>query len=418
MFSMSEESPSEPSDSPTDVHRRTDLGKAEPATEAEASGESRQRGRHLERTCLIVLTLIAIFFTLYFARSIMLPTTMAVVISLVLKPITRRLGHWGLPAPLAALLVLGALSFLLWLGLSALWEPANRWIEQAPRSLQRVRQSFGSVRSPLDSLREFRSEMEKMASGEAEPNEGEEASGDQPSEAAEQTEDDAEQEKSDPRPVPVQVQQPPLSDTVVSNTGSYAAAFIICLSFIFFLLASGDRFLEKAVQVRRTWREKRDVVVFAKELERKMSTYLGSITLINICLGVVIGTGLWLIGMPSPLLWGVLAAALNYIPFAGLFVGTAIVSVVALGELPSISTAMLAPAIYLGANALEANILTPAVLGHSISLNPVVILFAVFVGGWLWGVGGIFLSVPLLLILKMACDTNDSLRPVAVFLER
>lgn len=410
---MSEEQSSEPSESsksPPSVHRRTDLTDGESITEAEATSDSYQRGHQLERTCLIVLTLVAAFFTLYFARSILLPTTMALVISLVLKPITRRLGRWGLPAPLAASLVLGALSFLLWLGLAALWEPANRWIEQAPRSLHRVRESFGSVRSPLDSIREFRTEVEKMASGGAEESDDEQS--------ARRPRGRAEQSETDEAPVAVQVQQPPLSDKVVSSTGSYAAAFIICLSLIFFLLASGDRFLEKAVQVRRTWREKRDVVVFAKEVERKMSTYLGAITLINICLGIVIGTGLWFIGMPNPLLWGVLAAALNYIPFAGLFAGTAIVTIVALGELPSVGTAMLAPAIYLTSNALEANILTPAVLGHSISLNPVVILIAVFVGGWLWGIGGIFLAVPLLLILKIACDTRESLRPIAVFLER
>ena len=182
------------------------------------------------------------------------------------------------------------------------------------------------------------------------------------------------------------------------------------------MLAAGDRFLEKAVQIKKTWREKRDIVLLVKEVEHKMSTYLGAITIINIGLGIAIGTGLWLIGMPNPLLWGVLAALLNYIPFAGLVIGCLIVSIVAIGEFSTMGHAMLAPAIYLLCNGIEANAVTPMVLGRSISLNPVVILLAVFLGGWIWGMGGIFLAVPLLLLAKIACDSNESLQPIGVFL--
>jgi predicted PurR-regulated permease PerM len=217
-------------------------------------------------------------------------------------------------------------------------------------------------------------------------------------------------------PVSVQVEQPPLTNRLLSSTGSFATSASITLTLLFFVLAAGDRFLEKAVQIKKTWREKRDIVLLVKEVEHKMSTYLGAITIINIGLGAAIGTGLWLIGMPNPLLWGVLAALLNYIPFAGLVIGSLIVSIVAIGEFSTMGHAMLAPAIYLLCNGIEANVVTPTVLGRSISLNPVVILLAVFLGGWIWGMGGIFLAVPLLLLAKIACDSNESLQPIGVFL--
>jgi predicted PurR-regulated permease PerM len=347
--------------------------------------------RNLEKACLVILATLGIFYTLYFARSILLPITMAFVISLVLKPITKRLSRFGIPNVLSTILVMLAFSVMVVLGIRMVWEPANRWIEQTPRSIQKVRAQLASTPGPWAHLMKAKSEVEKLTSL-------------------------PDGEGVQKAPVSVQVEQPPLTNRLLSSTGSFATSASITLTLLFFVLAAGDRFLEKAVQIRKTWREKRDIVLLVKEVEHKMSTYLGAITIINFGLGAAIGTGLWLIGMPNPLLWGVLAALLNYIPFAGLVIGCLIVSIVAIGEFSSMGHAMLAPAIYLLCNGIEANVVTPMVLGRSISLNPVVILLAVFLGGWIWGMGGIFLAVPLLLLAKIACDSNESLRPIGVFL--
>lgn len=396
----------EPSEEPGVHHVRIDVLPRQEVDSSEVvtvnSGDrddTSHSWRRLERTCLVILTALAIFYTMYFARAILLPTTMAIVLSLVLKPLTKRITRLGIPPIASTIVVMLAFSLVVAAGARALWQPANDWIEQVPESLQKVRQQVASSGGPLSHLMKAKSEVEKLTSVPE----------------SEETDSDF---LPDLPPVSVQVEQPQLTNQMLSTTGGFATACIITLSLLFFLLAAGDRFMEKAVQLRRTWREKRDLVMLIKEVEQKMSSYLGAITIINIGLGVVIGGGLWMIGLPNPLLWAVLAALLNYIPFAGLVIGSLTVTIVAIGEFDSMSHAMLAPAIYLGANGIEANFITPAVLGRSISLNPVVILMAVFLAGWVWGIGGIFLSVPLLLMAKIACDTNESLEPISVFLAK
>jgi predicted PurR-regulated permease PerM len=220
------------------------------------------------------------------------------------------------------------------------------------------------------------------------------------------------------QPVSVRIEQPPLTSQWVNATGSMLASIVITTSLLFFLLAAGDRFLEKTVELVPTWRGKREVVALFRDIQHKISTYLGSITLINIGLGVVIGTGLWLIGMPNAVLWGVLAALLNYIPFVGLIAGAFIVTLAALSVFDSLPHAMLAPLIYLGANGIEANFATPAILGRTIDLNPVVILLAVFLFGWVWGVVGVFLAVPILICVRIVAETYETSRPLSVYLSQ
>ncbi|QDS99468.1 AI-2 transport protein TqsA [Adhaeretor mobilis] len=127
---------------------------------------------------------------------------------------------------------------------------------------------------------------------------------------------------------------------------------------------------------------------------------------------------MWLIGLPNPILRGVGAALLNYFQFAGPAIGAIMVFVEGLGAFNGLAHAALAPAIYIGLNALEANCITHAMLGNSISLNPVMILQATVSWGWLWGIGGVLLSLPLLAVLKICFDHSRTLDPVGVFMER
>lgn len=382
-------------------HRRLDRPVESPVAPAEA-GESQtppdsQENTELElrriRLCLVLIAILAFFYTLYFARAILQPMAMAVVLSLVLKPVRRKLTHAGLPDIASAIVVFVGFTLILVVGIQLLWEPANHWLEQAPDSLHTVRKQLEGMGGPLESIAEAEKELDKLTAM-------------------------TEKESTTERPLAVRVEQPALTSQLLNRTGSLATSLGITLSLLFFLLAAGDQFLEKAVQVKKSWTDKWDTVLLAKEIEHKMSTYLGTITLINIGLGVAIALGLWAIGMPHPLLWGALAALLNYIPFAGLVIGSCVVFIVAASEFDSLGHALLAPIVYLTANGLEANLVTPTVLEKSISLNPVVILVAVFLGGWCWGIGGIFLAVPFLLIFKILCDGHQRLEPIGVFLSR
>ena len=139
-------------------------------------------------------------------------------------------------------------------------------------------------------------------------------------------------------------------------------------------------------------------------------------TIINIVLGLVIGVTLWLLGVPNAPLWGVMAALLNYVPFVGLLVGTAVVLIVSLLTFDTIGQAVLPAIAYWFINTVEANLITPAVLGRSMSMNPVAILIWMMLWGWLWGLSGAILAVPLLAMVKIACDEVEPLAPLAKFI--
>jgi predicted PurR-regulated permease PerM len=139
---------------------------------------------------------------------------------------------------------------------------------------------------------------------------------------------------------------------------------------------------------------------------------------INACLGLAVGAAMYLIGVPNPVLWGVVAGTANYIPYLGAVVGAVVVGVVAFLSLDSASHALLAPISYMTLSAIEGQLITPTILGLRFSLNPVVIYVWLIFWGWMWGVVGAVLAVPLLTIFKIFCDRIPSLSPVGDFLEK
>lgn len=358
-----------------------------------AGGESRQGARQgaqlrVLTVCGVIIAVVAILASLFFARAVLMPVTLAVVLAMVLRPVVSRGRRFGLPNAVTATLLFALVIGVFAAAVALLYSPAEEWLKDAPRTLSDVGSRLSELFEPIAQLQEAKAEVDEMT-----------------------------QTPSESTPVAVRLQQPALTNEMLNTTGSFVASAAITLALLYFLLVYGDRFLEKTVEVVPTRRAKREVVGMVREIEQRISIYLGAITLVNLILGVVIGTGLWAIGMPNPLLWGVMAALFNYIPFAGLAAGTLIVGVVALASFENPAHAAMAPLIYLTANGVEANVLTPLMMGRSVNLNPVMILVAVMLGGWLWGIVGIFLSVPLLIVGKIVCESYDPLKPLAVYLE-
>ena len=155
-----------------------------------------------------------------------------------------------------------------------------------------------------------------------------------------------------------------------------------------------------------------------REIEDHISKYLITVTMINACLGLAGALVFWAFGMPNPMLWGALAFVLNFVPYLGAFTEILIVGLVAAATFPHLGRALLAPAAYLGLAALEANLLTPFVMGRRMTLNPVIIFGSVVFGGFLWGILGVFLAVPALVMLKIFCEHVAPLAPIAEFLGR
>lgn len=339
-----------------------------------------------EHWALQTLAVLAILYTAYLCRSILFPIILALVINLVLKPLVLRLSRWRIPEALGAAVILtGAVGVFAVIGVT-LWNPAVSWIQSAPESFETVAHKLRPLREPIEEINEASEKVTEMT-----------------------------EEKGFNEPLEVTIQQPKISNTILNTSGSFLVSSLVMLVTLYFLLASGDRFLEKAVGAMPSLEEKRRVVQMARSIQKTISTYLLTVTLINIGLGVFVGLAMWFLALPNPMLWGVAAALLNYIPFAGPTIGTALVFFVALQQY-DLSRALMAPTAYVFINAIEANFVTPALVGKTVSMNPLVIVLAITIGGWMWGIGGVFLAVPILMIGKVICEHSARLEPIAAFL--
>ena len=216
----------------------------------------------------------------------------------------------------------------------------------------------------------------------------------------------------------VEIKGPGLTKQLFGGTAAFLGSMTVILFLTYFLLAVGDLFLQKLVAVLPQFRDKRTAVSIARETEAQISVYLFTSTLINIGVGVVTGVAMWLVGMPNAVLWGVVAAVLNFVPYVGAVVNMVVLLLAAVVTFESTSRALLVPAVFLGINLIEGNLVTPMILGHRMRLNTVA-LFIGFVFFWyIWGIPGAILAVPIMAALKIVCDHIESLAPIGEFLGR
>jgi predicted PurR-regulated permease PerM len=188
------------------------------------------------------------------------------------------------------------------------------------------------------------------------------------------------------------------------------------LVLVIFLLSSSDLFLQKIVRAVPSLSEKKLSLRIVYDLQLEVSRYLLTVTAINVCFGIAIGILMALVGMPNPLLWGVGATLLNYIPFLGAITGIVLSACVALITFPTLGLSALPPLGYLVVHTLESAFITPLILGRRLELNAVAILVALAFCGWMWGIVGALLAVPLLVVVKVFCDHLPSLATVGDFL--
>ena len=204
----------------------------------------------------------------------------------------------------------------------------------------------------------------------------------------------------------------------ISATQAYAVGIIITVVMLFFLLASGDMFLRKLIRVIPNFRDKIVAVEIARSIQAHIARYFASITTINICLGVVVAGAMHLLGMPAPTLLGTLAALLNFIPYIGSAIMLGIVTFVALITFDAPGQIVVVSLVYLSLTIVEGQLVQPLVLGQRLAM-PVVVVFAwILLWGWLWGVGGVAIAVPMLVVVKICADHIPSWAPLAEFLGR
>ena len=339
---------------------------------------------------LVGLFMLGVFYTLYFAKAVFIPIVLAMLLSLVFAPLVRRLAKIGIPDGLGAAIVIIVSLVTVIFGVFQLSTPATEWLERAPYSFMRIEQRLEELRRPVEEVQEATRRVEELTDGGEEG--GEQAA--------------------------VVVEGPGLVETLAVGTFSFIAGAAITIVLLFFILASGDLFLRKLVQVLPTLHDKRRAVEIARQTERDISTYLLTITCINVGLGIATGFAMYALDMPNPVLWGAVAGIFNFIPYIGPVITIGIISLVSLLTFYQWWDIVLPPLAFFALTALEGQFLTPMIVGRRLTLNPVVILVALLVWGWLWGVPGLLMAVPWLAACKILCDHVPPLTPLGTFLGR
>jgi len=172
------------------------------------------------------------------------------------------------------------------------------------------------------------------------------------------------------------------------------------LLVIYFFLSGWTSMRRRTIKSRGSFEGAMTTARVIQEVVEATSTYIGTITVINVTLGALTALILWGLGMPSPLMWGGIVAVLNYIPYLGPVAAALLLFIGGLMSFPDAWSALLPPAIFLAMHAVEANAITPMIVGKKIEVNPLLILVALSFWAWVWGTTGALLAVPLLIIFK------------------
>ncbi len=351
----------------------------------------------LRGTCLLVLTVLAVFWALRVAAEVLLPVALSLMLMLLLAPLMRLLTRrLHLPRVLAALLVILALGCVA-AGLVLAAEPqVSGWVHHAPEALARVQRSLQAPGGLLERVQHLTGPLGSATGGAAGGQNG--------------------------APPPAQGPARGLPDLGAMATGvgslvlggmrALVGQAFTTLLVLFFLLSSGDALLHRLIEVLPRFEDKKRAVSIAHEVEGNISRYLVIITAMNALVGTLNGLQAWAFGLPGPLLWGVVAFLLNFIPILGPLFGMVLFLVVGLLSLSNAWLALAPAGLYLLIHIMEGETITPMLLARHFTLNPLLVMLSLLFWDWMWGVPGAFLSVPLLAVFKIVCDHIETLTPL------
>jgi predicted PurR-regulated permease PerM len=327
------------------------------------------------------LFFLAVMAALYLAASLVLPVVLAIVLKLLLQPLVRVLDNIGVPRSLGALAAVVLVMLVLGGLVSALSGPATDWARRLPEALPKLENEVAILRGPIGMARATLGQLRNLGSG----------SGEMP--------------------------HATLLSAVFSGTASVAAGMITTLVVLFYLLVNGETFLRRAVEILPRFAEKRQAVEISMHIERNISAYLITVMLINVVVGLLTAAVMWATGVSNPLLWGVIAFLVNFVPILGPVVGMAVFLMASVLTFGVTWWAVLPVGLYFGIHVLEGEFLTPMVLAKRFTINPVAVILALMFWYWMWGVPGAILAFPMLAIAKAICDNLLPLRALGHLLE-
>jgi predicted PurR-regulated permease PerM len=336
---------------------------------------------------LMILVIGGGLYTCYLASELILPILLAAFFSLLLSPVMKRLASGWLPRWIAALLLISiSMATLVGIG-NVLYTPAAEWVGRAPKVVRNVTPKLKLLMRPINEASKMGESLNEIT---------------------------GDSKKGSQRVVV----QSPDSPSLLSTTPRVLASALAVVLLTYFFLLYSDSLLRRTLMMRPTWQQKRVTVDIVRSIQSDLSRYFLTVCSTSIALGCATTVLLWALGVETPLLWGALAALLNLTPYVGPLSMAALLALVGLYQFPSLGSAFLPAAGYLGLHLLESQFATPLALGRTINLNPLAIILWLMIWGWMWGILGLLLAVPMLVCLKIICSRVDGLQHWAIMLEK
>lgn len=315
---------------------------------------------------LIFVGLVALIFALYQGQLVLAPAALAVVVGLMLGPLAVRLERRGVPSALSAAIVVLIFILAICMIALALAQPVSFWLGELPRVWQQLQVQLAELRAPMEAIQRVREDLREATGSES---------------------------------LTVNVEEGTAVEDMAVMAPTVLAQILFFMASLYFFVATRHQIRAAVLRLCMTRRLRWRMAHVFYDVETMVSRYLLSITAINLGLALAVTLGLWLAGVPSPALWGALAGILNFIVYIGPAIMAAILFVVGLGTYDTLTASMMPPMIYLAINLIEAQFVTPMVIGRTVMLNPFIVLLALSFWIWLWGPIGGFIAIPAVLIV-------------------
>jgi len=343
----------------------------------DASAQERRWLRWAHQAC-VVLAVLAVIAAMYFAKAAVAPVLFAVVFALLLSPAVDWLRRLRVPRALGSALVLLALVTALGASANAVWDPARDWLDKAPATMQ-------TLERKLRPVTRFIAKVESVS-------------------------DQAGQIATPTQPVNAEMSATPVprrSTSLVVSTQHWVISIVTTLMVTYFLLATGPALLARWSSDPHTDTGDRRLLRLAETVRMELGRYFGAVTLSNAFLGIFTALAMYALDMPNPLLWGAMAFTLNFVPYAGSAVTLVLLTIVALVSFDGVAKAVAVAGAYLFLTTFEGQVLQPILVGRRLDVSPLFVVLGLWFGGWLWGIAGVALAVPVMVGIKSLINAKE-----------
>lgn len=351
-------------------------------TDSEGTANSGLKGQGLVAqevrlvSVLVLLLGIGLFLAIPFVLSIgaviFLPLVAAIILTIVISPLADRLAAFGLPNLLASALALAAFVAVIILALALILQPAVDMVDEIPLMVRKLGEQFANLRGAMRWIAELNDQVAAVLGSERAPK--------------------------------VVLATPSMLEELALATPSLLLEVLLTFLLAFFMIESRVQMRRRLLLDRASFGSSVKVARILRDVQDRVAAYILTVSWINLCVGIIVSVGAWTMGINAPVMWGGLATLLNFLPYVGPLAMVMLLGLFGLGTSENLLVGLAPAASYLALHTIEANIVTPSILGARFTMNPVLILLGLSYFSWIWGFAGALLSVPILLTLTALID--------------